>query len=92
MTNIPIVKKKPLNVKNINRGKPFFIKESDFKDDQLDKLLEDNLNMKKELAEWILERQDSHSFSKTKEQMQQVYTKYQANIEAQKKRMGELSE
>jgi len=33
MTNIPIVKKKPLNVKNINRGKPFFIKESDFKDD-----------------------------------------------------------
>ncbi len=32
--------------------------------------------MKEELAEWILERQSSHTFSQTKQQMDAFYQKY----------------
>ncbi len=44
------------------------------------------------MAEWILERQSSHAFSQTKEQMNAFYKKYEENIEAQKKRMTHLSD
>lgn len=76
ITNVPAHMKVPLTIAKINVGTPFYLNKEDFKDEALDELREKHEKLIETFIKWIEERQDSHTFSTTKEERQKTYTEF----------------
>lgn len=70
-----------------NVGKPFYLSQADLTDDEVDEISNQTKEMLDMFKQWILERQDSQTFSTTKDFREEQYKKYDELMKRKQKKV-----
>ena len=87
---MPVNIKKPLKIMKYNVGKPFYLAEDALVDDEVKELKEKNQEYIDLFVSWVEERQDSPTFSTTKDEREEKYNEYGELLEKMNNKMQEL--